>query len=146
MLPCQVLDNLPRWNLHNGYKEAGASAQASLHAELKHAYCSTRRLDADRMECGPGTYFIREHDIVVCTPAIHMAGGIILCTCLPSVLIWAARLCLVHCPKRTHPGLVGSAKRGATGQRHREGGAKFNRSGHASEHPGAAHPKIRHRE
>ena len=41
-----------RWNLHNLYKDATPATQDALHQELKAAYCSSRRLDADRMECG----------------------------------------------------------------------------------------------
>jgi len=40
-----------RWNLHNGYAAAPGATQTALHAELKAAYCSTRRLDIDRMGC-----------------------------------------------------------------------------------------------
>ena len=40
-----------RWCITNDYKASGAALQAALHAELKDAYCSTRRLDANRMEC-----------------------------------------------------------------------------------------------
>lgn len=40
-----------RWCLKNGYKSSTAAVQAALHAELKEAYCSTRRLEANRMEC-----------------------------------------------------------------------------------------------
>ena len=35
------------------YKQASPGVQAALHSELKELYCSTRRLDVDRMECGP---------------------------------------------------------------------------------------------
>lgn len=41
-----------RFNLHNIYKASTAAMQATLHAELKHAYCGQRRLDIDRMDCG----------------------------------------------------------------------------------------------
>ena len=41
-----------RWNLHNVYKAATPGTQRALHEELKAAYCSTRRLAADRMGCG----------------------------------------------------------------------------------------------
>jgi hypothetical protein len=40
-----------RWCLKNDYKSSTAAVQAALHAELKEAYCSTRRLEANRMEC-----------------------------------------------------------------------------------------------
>ena len=40
-----------RWNLDNVHADAPAATQAALHAELKHAYCSTRRLGVDRMGC-----------------------------------------------------------------------------------------------
>ena len=41
-----------RWCIHNLYQSAGAARQAALHAELRAAYCDSRRLDADRMGCG----------------------------------------------------------------------------------------------
>lgn len=41
-----------RWCLDNKYKALGDADRAVLHASLKHAYCSQRRLDVDRMECG----------------------------------------------------------------------------------------------
>lgn len=40
-----------RWNLHNVYKDTPTAVTEALHAELKHAYCSTRRLSENRMEC-----------------------------------------------------------------------------------------------
>jgi len=41
-----------RWCLHNTYTAATPEVQGALHAELKHEYCSQRRLPVDRMECG----------------------------------------------------------------------------------------------
>ena len=41
-----------RWALNNTYTYAASAVQAALHSELKELYCSTRRLDADRMDCG----------------------------------------------------------------------------------------------
>lgn len=40
-----------RWCLKNDYKTSTVAMQEALHAELKEAYCSTRRLKANRMEC-----------------------------------------------------------------------------------------------
>jgi hypothetical protein len=45
-----------RWCLTNSFKTQTAPLKAALHAELKHAYCSTRRLGVDRMECGNAHY------------------------------------------------------------------------------------------
>jgi len=42
-----------RWCLHNSYKTSPTAIQVQLHAQLQQAYCSQRRLDIDRMECGP---------------------------------------------------------------------------------------------
>jgi len=33
-------------------QNSSAATQATLHADLKHAYCSQRKLGIDRMECG----------------------------------------------------------------------------------------------
>ena len=43
-----------RWCLVNSFKTLSEETKAALHAELKEAYCSTRRLGVDRMECGEG--------------------------------------------------------------------------------------------
>jgi N-acetylglucosamine-6-sulfatase len=40
-----------RWCITNDYKTSSLAMQGALHAELKGAYCSTRRLDANRMDC-----------------------------------------------------------------------------------------------
>ena len=40
-----------RWCLVNSHKTASPALQATLHAELKAAYCASRRLDIDRMGC-----------------------------------------------------------------------------------------------
>eukprot|EP00316_Scyphosphaera_apsteinii_P023593 CAMPEP_0119331290 /NCGR_PEP_ID=MMETSP1333-20130426/80277_1 /TAXON_ID=418940 /ORGANISM="Scyphosphaera apsteinii, Strain RCC1455" /LENGTH=595 /DNA_ID=CAMNT_0007340855 /DNA_START=21 /DNA_END=1808 /DNA_ORIENTATION=- len=44
-----------RWNVDNLFAATPTHIQVALHAELKHAYCSTRRLAVDRMECGSST-------------------------------------------------------------------------------------------
>ena len=43
-----------RWCLVNAYRSKPEAVRAALHDELKHAYCSTRRLGVDRMGCGAG--------------------------------------------------------------------------------------------
>lgn len=40
-----------RWCLHNTFAAAAPEVKQALHNELKAAYCSSRRLDIDRMEC-----------------------------------------------------------------------------------------------
>lgn len=45
-----------RWCLHNSYANATQSVQDSLHLQLRHEYCSQRRLAVDRMECGNGEW------------------------------------------------------------------------------------------
>lgn len=41
-----------RWCLDNSYKAASQQVQDALHLQLRHEYCSQRRLAVDRMECG----------------------------------------------------------------------------------------------
>lgn len=41
-----------RWNMHNSHSSASDAVKSALKAELKHHYCSTRKLKEDRMECG----------------------------------------------------------------------------------------------
>lgn len=40
-----------RWCVVNKYRSSSPALQATLHAELQEAYCSSRRLAANRMEC-----------------------------------------------------------------------------------------------
>ena len=40
-----------RWNIDNAFAATAPPMKAVLHAQLKHAYCSTRRLAVDRMGC-----------------------------------------------------------------------------------------------
>lgn len=40
-----------RWCLDNAYRRQPKAVRDALHEELKHAYCSTRRLGVDRMGC-----------------------------------------------------------------------------------------------
>jgi len=40
-----------RWNMHNSHSSASDATKIALVSELKHHYCSTRKLDEDRMEC-----------------------------------------------------------------------------------------------
>lgn len=40
-----------RWNIDNIYQNLSETLKTSLHEELKEAYCSSKRLDVDRMGC-----------------------------------------------------------------------------------------------
>jgi|TARA_B110000908_G_C9964533_1_gene318370 hypothetical protein len=40
-----------RWNIDNVFAKQSAAVKAALAADLKEAYCSTKRLDVDRMGC-----------------------------------------------------------------------------------------------
>ena len=40
-----------RWAMVNEYNTTAPATRAAMKAELKHAYCSSRKLSADRMGC-----------------------------------------------------------------------------------------------